>query len=147
MLRTLLAALVLALVAPATGPARADADKVRLVTILTAPEPQTQLMAMVLTMQSIRQGAEARILLCGPAADLALRDAPAGATAPQKPKGMSPQGLMTKIIETGAPVEVCAIYLPNKGLDREALIDGIGAAKPGPMAGHLLAEDVRLLTF
>ncbi len=60
---------------------------------------------------------------------------------------MSPQGLMRKIMEAGAPVEVCAIYLPNKGLEADALIEGITAAKPQEMAAHLLAPDTRLLTF
>lgn len=60
---------------------------------------------------------------------------------------MSPQGLMRKIIETGTPVEVCAIYLPNKGLGTDALIEGVGQAQPPEMAGHLLADDTRLLTF
>jgi predicted peroxiredoxin len=128
------------------GPAAAQ-DKPNLVTVLSADHPQTQLMAMVLTMQAVQQGADARVLLCGPAGDLALKDAPAAATAPQEPKGMSPQGLMRKIMETGTPVEVCAIYLPNKGVGAEALLDGIGQAKPPAMAGHLLAEDTRILSF
>ena len=145
--RIITAALTAILLAPGAGTAQADEDKVRLVTVLTAPDPQTQLMAMVLTMQSIQQGAEARILLCGPAGDIALRDAPATATDPQKPKGMSPQGLMKKIMETGAPVEVCAIYLPNKGVGADALLEGVKAAKPPEMAAHLLAEGARLLTF
>ena len=136
-----------ALLAAAALPARADGDAPKLVTVLTAPEPQTQLMAMVLTMQSMQQGAKARILLCGPAGDIALKDAPASATAPQKPKNMSPKGLMTKIMEAGAPVEVCAIYLPNKGVGPEALIEGVTAAKPAEMAGYLLEDDARLLTF
>ena len=128
------------------APAVAD-EKPALVTVLTESEPQTQLMAMVLTMQSIQQGAKARILLCGPAGDLALKDAPASATAPQEPKGMSPQGLMKKIIGSGTPVEVCAIYLPNKGVGQDALIEGVGAAKPPAMAGHLLADDTRIMSF
>jgi len=127
--------------------AAASEDRPRLVTIVASAEPQTQLMAMVLTMQSIKQGAEARILLCGPAGDIALKDAPESATAPQKPKGMSPQKLMMAIMQTGTPVEVCAIYLPNKGVEPEALLDGIGAARPGPMAAELLKEDVRILSF
>ncbi|MBK0398895.1 hypothetical protein H0I76_06820 [Limibaculum sp. M0105] len=133
------------LAAPAL-PASAD-DDARLVTVLTAPEPQTQLMAMVLTMQSIRQGASAHVLLCGPAGDLALKDAPESATAPQPPKGMSPQGLMKAIIETGAKVEVCAIYLPGKGVGPEALIEGVTPAKPDAMAAELLKDDVRVLSF
>lgn len=130
-----------------TAAAHAQDQKPNIVTILTAPEPQTQLMAMVLTMQSIQQGAKARILLCGPAGDLAMEDAPESATAPQQPQGMSPQGLMRKIMEAGAPIEVCAIYLPNKGIGADALIEGIGAANPQEMAAHLLAPDTRLLTF
>lgn len=68
------------------GAAVADTQD-RILTILTSPEPQTQLMAMVLTMQAAQQGADAHIMLCGPAADIALRNAPesatAGATAPR----------------------------------------------------------------
>ncbi|MEL6206486.1 MAG: hypothetical protein AAFR47_14405 [Pseudomonadota bacterium] len=145
MKKAILAALALfplLAVSPAAG-----GEQPRLVTVLTAPDPQTQLMAMVLSMQSLQQGASVRILLCGPAGDLALKNAPASATAPQLPRGMSPQGLMQKILEKGAPVEVCAIYLPNKGVGADALIAGVGAAKPAEMAGHLLAEDTRLLTF
>jgi len=143
MKRLVLAALAaLSLAAPARAGNTPD-----LVTVLTAPEPQTQLMSMVLTMQSMKQGARAHILLCGPAGDLALKDAPASATAPQKPMGMSPQGLMRTIMETGAKVEVCAIYLPNKGVGPEALIDGVGLAKPPAMAARLIAPNTRILSF
>src|SRR6056297_3755385 len=127
-------------------PAQAE-ETPKLVTILTSDDPQTQLMSMVLTMQSLKQGAQTYTLLCGPAGDLALKDAPASATAPQKPKGMSPQGLMQKIMETGATVEVCAIYLPNKGVKPEALLDGVTAAQPPEMAARLLAPDARIMSF
>jgi len=143
-MRRLLFALVAAVAL--AGPATAQ-DKPDLVTVLSAEDPQTQLMAMVLTMQSVQQGTAARVLLCGPAGDLALADAPPAATAPQQPKGMSPQGLMRKIMETGTPVQVCAIYLPNKGLGADALLDGIDQAQPPAMAAHLLAEDTRILSF
>jgi predicted peroxiredoxin len=141
-------AAVAALAAAAPAVADDDQEKKPLVTILTAPEPQTQLMAMVLTMQAAQQGAAPHILLCGPAGDLALKEAPDSATAPQPPKGMSPQGLMKKIMGLpGAKVEVCAIYLPAKGADESVLLDGVTAAKPGPMAAAIMAEDARLLTF
>ena len=147
-LRSALAAMVAVLgLVGATVPATASEDEANLVTIVATGEPQTQLMAMVLTMQSVKQGASARILLCGPGGDLALRDAPASATAPQKPKGMSPQGLMQQLMKNGVPVEVCAIYLPNKGLGTDSLLDGVGAAKPPAMAAELLKDDTRLLTF
>lgn len=123
-------------------------DTNRVVTVVTSPDPQTQLMSMVLTMAAAQQGAEAHILLCGPAGDLALRDAPESATAGQPPRDMSPQGLMQLIREnTGATVEVCAIYLPGRGEDASALLDGIGVAEPGAMARQLMAPDARVLSF
>lgn len=123
-----------------------DASKV--VTVVTSADPQTQLMSMVLTMAAAQQGAQAHILLCGPAGDLALKDAPATATAGQPPRDMSPQGLMQMIRQnTGAKVDVCAIYLPGKGADASVLLDGIGVAKPGEMAARLMDEDARVLSF
>jgi len=125
----------------------AQAEDKNLVTVVTSSEPQTQLMSMVLTMQAVQQGAKTRVLLCGPGGDIALREAPASATAAQPPKGMSPQGLMSKIMEAGATVEVCAIYLPGKGVGPEALLDGVGVAKPPAMAGAMLADDTVVWSF
>ncbi|MDR9393356.1 hypothetical protein [Roseovarius sp. SYSU LYC5161] len=144
MRKTLTAALVA--LAGLTAPAAAE-DTQKLVTIVTSDNPQTQLMSMVLTMQSLQQGANTYTLLCGPGGDLALKDAPDGATAPQKPKGMSPQGLMQKIMAKGGKVEVCAIYLPNKGVGMDALLDGVGSAKPPAMAKRLLADNTRIMSF
>lgn len=125
-----------------------SAESTRLVTIVTSPNAQTQLMAMVLSMQSAQQGANVHILLCGPAGDLALKKAPESALAPQKPKGMSPQGLMTTILQkTDTTAEVCAIYLPNAGLDATALVDGVAAADPREMSARLLEDGVRILSF
>ncbi|WP_306151785.1 hypothetical protein [Roseovarius sp. MMSF_3281] len=146
-MRKTLTALTLAATAVFAGPLQAEDGK-KLVTVVTSPDAQTQLMSMVLTMQSVQQGAKAQILLCGPAADIALKDAPETATAPQKPKGMSPQGLMKMIMDkTGTKVEVCAIYLPNKGVDASALLDGVSAAKPPVMAAALMADDTTVLSF
>jgi len=144
-MRRFLAAAVLAVFALA-APALAD-DKPALVTVLTSGEPQTQLMGMVLTMQALKQGAPTYTLLCGPGGDLALKEPPEAATAPQQPQGMSPQKLMRAIMAKGGTVEVCALYLPNKEVGAEALIDGIGTAKPPAMAARLLADDTRLLSF
>ena len=142
LLASALAALTLA------SPALAQEGPERLVTILTAPEPQTQLMAMVLSMQAAQQGVPPHILLCGPAGDLALTDAPESATAGQPPRDMSPQGLMQAIMQQdGARVEVCAIYLPGRGEGPEVLIDGVGVAEPGAMAGAIIAPDARVMSF
>ena len=146
MRKSLIASALTALAAFTALPAQAE-DTPDLVTILTSADPQTQLMSMVLTMQALQQGAATYTLLCGAGGDLALKDAPASATAPQKPKDMSPQGLMQKILAKGGQVEVCAIYLPNKGVSKDALMDGIGAAKPAPMAARLLKDNARIMSF
>lgn len=120
-----------------------------LVTVISTDDAQSQLMGMVLTMQAVQQGATAHILLCGPAADIALKEgAPESATAPQPPRDMSPRGLMQMIItNTPTKAEVCAIYLPGKGLDASALMDGVTPANPEEMAKRLLGENTRILSF
>lgn len=129
-------------------PAAAQDAAPDLVTIVTVPDPQTQLMAMVLTMQAAQQGKIPYILLCGPGGDIALKEAPDSATAGQPPRGASPQGLMQTIRQkAGGTVEVCAIYLPGKGLDASALLDGITVAKPDEMAGRLISSGVTVLSF
>ena len=137
----------IALCTAAALPAAAQEAPNQLVTVITSENAQTQLMGMVLTMQSVRAGAQAHMLLCGPAGDLALKAAPEAATAAQPPMGMSPQGLMQKIMETGAKVEVCALYLPGKGADTTVLLDGITVAAPSAMAALLMSKDTRVLSF
>ncbi|MFP7675462.1 hypothetical protein ACG74X_19100 [Marivita sp. S0852] len=141
--------LLLTAVLAATAASSAFADNMpKLVTVVTSPDAQTQLMSMVLTMQAASQGADTHIMLCGPAGDLALRDAPETATAAQPPKDLSPQGLMQTIREkTGATVEVCAIYLPGRGEDASVLLDGIGVADPAEMAARLMDDDTRVLNY
>ena len=139
-------ALASALTAALALPALAD-DKPELVAVITTPEAQTQLMAMVLTTQAVEQGHAARVLLCGPGGDIALAEAPETATAPQPPRGASPQGMLQALIARGVRVEVCAIYLPGLGADQTVLIEGVGVAQPPEMAGAMLAEDARLWSF
>jgi intracellular sulfur oxidation DsrE/DsrF family protein len=120
----------------------------KLVTILTAPEAQTQLMAMVLTMNAMATGAEAEMLLCGPAGDIALKEAPASATAVQPPKDASPQGLMKMMMEkNGLKVQVCAIYLPGKAADASVLLDGVTAAAPDAMGAAIVAPGTSVMSF
>lgn len=109
-------------------------DTPGLVTVLASGDVQTRLMGMVPTIQAVSQGASAHILLCGPDCDPALKDVPASASAPQEPHGMSPQGSMRQIVESGTQVEVCAIHLLNKGADHKMLLDGISPADPAVMA-------------
>lgn len=142
--RTLTAAAVLA---AATGAGALAQDKTALVSVVTSPEPQTQLMAMVLTTQAVEQGHETRVLLCGPGGDLALADAPETATAPQPPRGASPQGMLQALMARGVTVEVCAIYLPGLGADADVLLDGVGVAQPPAMAGAMLAAGAQVWSF
>lgn len=128
-------------------PAAAD-DQRNLVTILTAPEPQTQLMAMVLTLNAVQQGATAQILLCGPAGDIALKDAPATATTGQPPRDVSPQGLMRMMMDQhNVKVEVCAIYLPGRSADASVLLDGVTPAAPDAAARAIIADDSVVMSF
>ena len=143
MKRTILAtAISMALAVPALAE---NAEK--LVTVVTSENAQTQLMAMVLTTQAVEQGAETRILLCGPGGDLALIDAPESATAQQPPRGASPQGMLQMLMERGVTVEVCAIYLPGLGAEADVLIEGVGVAQPPAMAGAMLEADARVWSF
>ena len=147
-LATPFAVALAAALAAGLAPAPAQAETLHpLVTVVTAEHPQTQLMAMVLTMQAIEQGHEVRVLLCGPAGDIALRDAPDSATAPQPPRDMSPQGLLQAAIGSGTRVEVCAIYLPGLGADEGALIDGVGVAQPPEMAGAMRDGATQVWSF
>ena len=142
MKRNLLAACALLAMANA-----AEAESGRLVTVVTSAEPQTQLMAMVLTMQAVQQGADVHMLLCGPGGDLGLREPPATATAPQPPRDASAQGMLQAIMKAGGTVEVCAIYLPGRGAGPEVLLDGVGVASPPDMAAAMLDEDARVWSF
>jgi predicted peroxiredoxin len=119
-------------------------EKPSILTVVTSPDAQTQGMAFVLSIQSAQQGASVRVLLCGLAGGLALKGS---AETKLKPKGMSPQMLMAKLIGQGATVEVCALYLPNAGKTPADLVDGIGVAKPPAIAAAMLAPDTRLFTF
>lgn len=130
------------------SPALAADKPDTMVTVLTAPEPQTQLMAMVLATQAANQGAAPHILLCGPAGDIALKEAPESATKPQPPLDLSPQMLLGKIAGMpGAKVEVCALYLPSKGMTAEILMDGVTVAKPPAMAAAMIAPNARVASY
>ncbi|MDN5561765.1 MAG: hypothetical protein L0G45_09295 [Psychrobacter sp.] len=117
---------------------------------VTSEDAQVQLMSMVLTMQSAQQGANTRVLLCGPAGDMALRDAPKSVTTAQPPKNMSPQGLMQMVMKntnTNTKVEVCALYLPGKGIDQSALIDGVSAADPADIGALMVDQTTKIMSF
>lgn len=67
-------------------------------------------MAMVLATQMVEQKAAVRILLCGPAGQLALKTYEPAAL---KPRNVTPKQMLAGLMKAGATVEVCALYLPN----------------------------------
>lgn len=126
----------------------ADKTPSKLITILTTGEPQTQLMAMILTKNAIDAGAVAEILLCGPAGDIALKDAPSSATTGQPPNGASPQGLMKIMMsQQSLKVQICALYLLAKDADPSILIDGVTIAEPNLMGAAIVAPATTAMSF
>lgn len=127
--------------------AETESPATSLLTILASKDPQTQLMALVLTRAAMAGGETPQVLLCGDGGDLALREPPAAALAPQQPRGASPAGMLRELVSQGVQVEVCAIYLPNRPFGAEALIDGVGVAMPPAIASVFSRRDVRVLSF
>lgn len=123
--------------------AHAQDDKQLFVTVDSA-STMSQGAAMVLAGQAIEQKASVRVLLCGAGGDLAVQGQ-AGETL--KPKNVTPQDMLKGLIKSGATVEVCALFLPNKGLKPEALVAGVKPAKPAEVAAHILKPGVKVLSF
>ncbi|WP_321469973.1 hypothetical protein [Halarcobacter sp.] len=112
--------------------------------VLTANDAQTQMMAMVLSMMTIKQKKAVNITLCSSAGDLAVK----GKESPLlKPKNKSPKMLLQGLIKSGAKVEVCPLFLPNANLDKSVLLDGITVANPQNVAKQLLNSDFTTLSY
>jgi len=118
-----------------------------MLTIITNPSPETQLMALILTMSAKAQGETPRILLCSAGGDLALKTPPASATTPLEPKGASPQGLLTKLLSDGVQVDVCAIYLPNRPFGKDDLLEDVGVATPKDIGAIIARPGETVLSF
>ncbi len=128
--------------------ARADEQTVtQMLTVLTASDSETQAMALVLSNQAAGKGSQVDLLLCGAAGDIALDTPPPAATETITPTGMTVRSLLEALMAKGATVEVCAIYLPNRTLEAEALMPGVGVAKPPMVAARMIDPAYRLFTF
>lgn len=113
--------------------------------VLTAAERQAQMMALVLSVQSMKKhGKEVNMVLCGSAGDLALSSTK---TDQLKPAGKSPTQLLMVLLKMGASVEICPLYLPNAGKTEANLIEGITVASPPVVAGRLLDTEYTNLSF
>lgn len=141
--KTFLSALLVALTLLfSTSSALAD-DDIWLV-MLTSGDIQTQGMAMVLAGEAQRQGTPVRVLLCDEAGKLALKDF----TPPTlKPRDVSPKQMLQGLMQNGAQVQVCALFLPNVDKTATDLIDGVTAATPPEIVKLLNDENTRLLSF
>ena len=111
---------------------------------VTNADNQSQGMAMVLASQMAEQKAAVRILLCGPAGQLALKSYEPAAL---KPKNITPKQMMTALIKGGATVEVCALFLPNAEKTPADLIEGVTVAKPPEVAAYMAKPGVKAFGF
>ncbi|MEA3331692.1 MAG: DsrE family protein [Campylobacterota bacterium] len=138
-------ALIVALVTPAV----LSADQAKGLNVLVnSGNPQTQAMAMVLSLMSMKKHKkEVRIVLCGEAGDLA--DKNIKGVPIKRPNGKAPSAKqhLKLLIKKGAKVEVCPLYLPNAGKDKSVLLEGVTIAKPPMVAGSLLNRDFQNITF
>lgn len=127
----------------------ADVSEARtsVLSVVTSAEPETQLMALILSKAAYDQGNTVRILLCNKGGDLALKAPLQISQEPLAPKNMSPYGLLSKLLETGVQVDVCAIYLPNRDFGKEALLEHVGVATPADIAAYYTENNARVLSF
>jgi predicted peroxiredoxin len=130
-------------------PSHATDDETKgLFVVVTTPDAQTQMMAMVLSTQTVKQGKSVHMLLCGPGGELAVKNSEQTMI---KPLNKSPQMLLLGLIKSGVKVEMCPLFLPNKdagnGADASILIDGVSIAQPPVVAEKLRKEGIKLFTF
>ena len=111
---------------------------------VTNADNQAQGMAMVLATQMLEQKVAVRVLLCGPAGQLALKTYEPAAL---KPRNVTPKQMMQARIQGGATVEVCALFLPNANLASADLVAGVAVAKPPEVAAFMVKPGVRSFGF
>ena len=116
----------------------------KMLMLLSAPAAEAQAFNLVLANQIQRSGNPVHLLLCSEAGDMALKVAPAAATAPVTPQGLTVRSLLEGLIKQGATVQVCAIYLPNRKLQPDALMEGVSAAKPQDIAAMMVDPAVKV---
>ena len=116
--------------------------------LINSANPQTQSMAMVLSMMSIKKhNKEVSIVLCGAAGDLANKNIKSTPVKRPNGKAPTPKQNLQMLIKLGAKVEVCPLYLPNASADKSVLLKGISVAKPPMVAARLLDKDYKNLSF
>lgn len=136
-IKTLAASAVLAIAG--AGVAQAD-EPSKMFSSVTSGDDHTQFMSMVLSNQAMGQGQDVRVLLCGPAAKMATNDFDGES---MEPSGRNAQQLLMNLINNGATVETCAIFLPNTDYTEADLIDGVTPADPEEVGAYMADPSVR----
>ena len=113
--------------------------------ILSSESPQTQGMAMVLANTMVDEGVAVDVLLCDAAGDMALAQGTGGPEL--APRGVTPGKLLGALMDKGASVFVCALYLPNSDYSEEDLAEGVSVAKPPEVSALMRDPKVRVFTF
>ena len=94
----------------------------KLFLVLTTPDKQTQLMALELSTHLTKDQQSVQVLLCGAAGDIAVKGSE---EVILKPINKSPQMVLKSLIENGVTIQLCSLYMPNKGISGEDLINGV----------------------
>ncbi|MEX2474542.1 hypothetical protein [Marinobacter sp.] len=140
-----IAVLALLAVAPLSLSAEREVEMVEeVLVVLSSASPLTQGMAMMLSTAMLERGARVNVLLCDQAGELALKSYDGEAL---KPKEATPGQLLRGLLSQGASVNVCGLYLPNSGRDRDELFEGVGIALPPEVSKQMLDSQVRSFTF
>lgn len=105
----------------ATG---ARSEPQRVLSIITSADAEAQALALILANEARAAGHAVSVLLCSAGGNIARKDAPESASRVVTPKGMNVKMLLAGLIKQGGQVDVCAIYLPNRKLTKDALIEG-----------------------
>ncbi|MCC5811587.1 MAG: hypothetical protein JJU06_14550 [Ectothiorhodospiraceae bacterium] len=137
----LMLSLAAGVILPLAGAGAADKD--HLLSTLTSGSNESQAMALILTRHYLQQGGSAQVLLCDAAAELALEGSDAGSQVVE-PAGASPRQMLGALLEAGVPVQVCAIFLPNREETESDLRDGISVARPVDIAEVMARPGTRL---
>lgn len=128
-----------------SGAYSAHAAGQKVLSLLSSGDAESQAFSLILANEVKAAGNTLDLVLCGPAGDIALKAAPAQATKPVTPNGMSVKALLERLIGQGARVELCAIHLPNRALQPDALIAGVLVGKPADVAARLADPSIRVI--
>ena len=101
-------------------------------------------MALELSTHLTKDQQSVQILLCGAAGDIAVKGSE---EVILKPINKSPQMVLKSLIENGVTIQLCSLYMPNKGISGEDLINGVTQAKSPLVAKMLLEHGIKVVTF